>query len=95
MDKIDWLRTSLFALITIIISIGSVVAGYYRTMHLLELKFRDKIEEQFRQISELRIEIEKLKGKDELQQQVIDQLRKHVLDNLPELYKAIENKGKK
>ena len=63
-------------------------------MHLLELKFRDKIEEQLKQIAELRVEIERLKSKDELQQQVIDQLKKHVLDNLPALYKALEDKGK-
>lgn len=95
MEKIDWIRTSLLALITIIVSMGGVVAGYYRTMHLLELKFRDKIEEQLKQITDLKVEIERLKNKDELQQQVIDQLKKHVLDNLPALYKALEDKEKK
>jgi proteasome assembly chaperone (PAC2) family protein len=95
MEKIDWLRTLLLSMVTVMLSIGGVVAGYYRTVHLLELKFRDKIEEQLKQMTDLKVEIEKLKSKDELQQQIIDQLKKHVLDNLPALYKALEEKGKK
>ncbi|MCU0470881.1 MAG: hypothetical protein MUF58_20035 [Arcicella sp.] len=91
MSGIDWLRTLLLILGIII----SGVAVYFRTIHQLEQRFRDKIDEQNRQINDLKIEIVNLKNKDELQQLVIDQFKKQVLDNLPAFYDAINQKDKK
>lgn len=91
MQQIDWLRTAL----VILVSAGGIIAAYFKTIHQLEHKFRDKFEEQLKQVTELKVEIEKLKGRDDMQQQFIDQLKKHVLDNLPAYYQAIENKSKK
>ncbi len=88
MEEINWLRTS----IAILIGLGGIVAAYFRSIHLLEQRLRDKIESQLKEVADLKVEIERLKNKDELQQQVIDQLKKHVLDNLPALYKALEQK---
>jgi cell division protein FtsL len=91
MSGIDWLRTLLLILGIII----SGVAVYFRTIHQLEQRFRDKIDEQNRQINDLKIEVVNLKNKDELQQLVIDQFKKQVLDNLPAFYDAINQKDKK
>ncbi len=91
MKEIDLLRTGLTIL-------GIVVAGittYFTTINKLKETFRDKIEEQNKQLNDLKVEIEKLKSKDDLQQQIIDQLRQHVLNNLPAFYKAIEHKESK
>ena len=68
---------------------------YFRTINQLEHKFRDKIDEQNKQINDLRLEIVNLKSKDDLQQLVIDQFKKQVLDNLPAFYEAISQKDKK
>jgi hypothetical protein len=91
MTGIDLLRTS--GLILGIILSG--VAVYFRTINQLEHRFRDKIDEQNKQINELRLEMVNLKSKDDLQQQVIDQIKKQVLDNLPAFYEAISQKEKK
>jgi hypothetical protein len=91
MTGIDLLRTS--GLILGIILSG--VAVYFRTINQLEHRFRDKIDEQNKQINDLRLEMVNLKSKDDLQQQVIDQIKKQVLDNLPAFYEAINQKEKK
>jgi cell division protein FtsL len=91
MTGIDWLRTLLLVLGIII----SGVAVYFRTIHQLEYRFRDKIDEQNKQINDLKLEMVNLKSKDDLQQQVIDQIKKQVLDNLPAFYEAISQKEKK
>ena len=91
MSGMDWLRTLLLIL-------GFIISGvvvYFRTINQLEHKFRDKIDEQNKQINDLRLEIVNLKSKDDLQQLVIDQFKKQVLDNLPAFYEAISQKDKK
>ncbi len=91
MTGIDLLRTS--GLILGIILSG--VAVYFKTINQLEHRFRDKIDEKNKQINDLRLEMVNLKSKDDLQQQVIDQIKKQVLDNLPAFYEAINQKEKK
>jgi len=53
---------------------------------------RDKHDENTKSLTELRIEIERLKSKDELQQQVIDQFKNQVLEHLPKMFKLLESK---
>ncbi len=91
MTGIDLLRTS--GLILGIILSG--VAVYFKTINQLEHRFRDKIDDQNKQINDLRLEIVTLKSKDDLQQQVIDQIKKQVLDNLPAFYEVLNQKEKK
>ena len=91
MTGIDLLRTA--GLILGIILSG--VAVYFKTINQLEHRFRDKIDNQNKQINDLRLEMVNLKSKDDLQQQVIDQIKKQVLDNLPTFYEAINQKEKK
>ncbi len=86
MKEIDILRT----VIMVLVSVGGIIAAYFKTINKLEHKFRDKIEDQNKHISEIKIELEKLKSKDEIQQQIIDQLKTQVIDNLPNLYKAFQ-----
>lgn len=69
----------------------TAVITFIGTRHKLKELIRDKNEETKEKISDLRIEIEKLKSKDDLQQQVIDQFQKQVLDHLPRLFQIIEN----
>lgn len=91
MKEIDLLRTSL----TILGFVAAAVASYFTTLYKVKEAFRDKIDEQNKQLNDLKVEIEKLKSRDDLQQQVIDQLKQHVLNNLPAFYKAIEQKESK
>ena len=91
MKEIDLLRTGLTIL-------GIVVAGvatYFTTIYKLKETFRDKLDEQNKQINDLKVEIERLKSKDDLQQQFIDQFKQHVLNNLSAFYKALEHKESK
>lgn len=91
MKEIDLLRTGLTIL-------GIVVAGvatYFTTIYKLKEAFRDKLDEQNKQINDLKVEIERLKSKDDLQQQFIDQFKQHVLNNLQAFYKALEHKESK
>lgn len=73
--------------------IGGVVV-YYTALHKLKDYFRDKLEEQNKFINELKIEIEKLKSKDEIQQITIDQLSKYFLSNLADFIEILKNKDK-
>ena len=91
MTGIDLLRTA--GLILGIILSG--VAVYFKTINQLEHRFRDKIDDQNKQINDLRLEMVNLKSKDDLQQQVIDQIKKQVLDNLPAFYEVLNQKEKK
>lgn len=71
--------------------IVSAVVTFLSTRHKIKELIRDKNEETKEKISELKIEIEKLKAKDDLQQQIIEQFQKQVLEHLPKLFQIIEN----
>jgi hypothetical protein len=90
-EELDILRTT----ITVIGVIGAAIATYLINHYKLKEFFRDKIDAQTKEINDLKVEIANLKNKDELQQQIIEQLKKHVLDNLPAFYEAINSKDKK
>ncbi len=50
-----------------------------------------KVKDELRdKTSKLELEIERLKGKDENQQQIIDQFQKQVLDHLPDLFEILK-----
>lgn len=69
----------------------SAVVTFLTTKHRLKELIRDKHEENYKAISDLKLEIERLRGRDELQQQVIEQFKDQVLANLPKMFQLIEN----
>lgn len=90
-EELDVLRTSIAVISAIAAAIGTYLINHYK----LKESIRDKIDAQIKEINDLKVEIANLKNKDELQQQIIEQLKKHVLDNLPAFYEAINSKDKK
>ena len=70
----------------------SAVITFISTRHKLKEHIRDKFDESMKSIVDLKLEIEKLKSKDELQQQIIDQFKNQVLDHLPKLFQLVDDK---
>jgi Na+/glutamate symporter len=75
--------------------IGTGIATFLSTKHKLKEYVRDKIESLKEKIHSQEVEMEKLKGRDENQQQIIDTFQKQVLDHLPALYEIANNNSKK
>jgi len=65
-------------------------------IQLVKEELKDQINKQERmfssEIKRLDLDIQKLKGKDENQQQIIDQFQKQVLDHLPALFEILNSK---
>jgi len=78
------------------IYIGGIVltAGitFVSTRYKLKEYIRDKTEILRDRIHQTEVELEKLHSKDELQQQIIDQFQKQVIDRLPEIYAILKSK---
>ena len=64
-------------------AVAVVIVTFYGIIHTLR-----------KSISNLELEIERLKSRDNLQQQVLDQLDEHVLKKLPEWSDLINKKRK-
>ncbi|WP_339790916.1 hypothetical protein [uncultured Imperialibacter sp.] len=72
------------------------VVTFLTTKHNLSDKIQHAKETLKENIKSLELEIERLKGKDENQQQIIDQFQKQILDHLPDLFEILKDKkGKK
>ena len=70
------------------------VATFLGTKHNLKDFIRDKYDSLQDKLYDQSLEIERLKGKDENQQQIIDTFQKQVLDHLPALFDILGEKGK-
>ena len=69
---------------------------FFGTRFKLFEKIQKNKDELKDKIINLELEIERLKGKDENQQQIIDQFQKQILDHLPDLFEILKDKkGKK
>ena len=76
--------------------LGIIIAGivtFYSTKHGIKEYARDKFDELKDEIHHLKVAHEKLKGKDDLQQQVIDQIGKQINELLPSLLNAVKSKN--
>ncbi|MEM8894697.1 MAG: hypothetical protein AAGC88_08975 [Bacteroidota bacterium] len=82
---------------------GAAVGTFFSTKHGLKNYTRDRFDElntRFsdhvlkvtEHISDLRLENERLKGKLELQDQIVQQFRREVLDHLPKLYQLVDKR---
>ena len=78
--------------IALIISTG--IATFLTTKHKLKEYIRDRIDCLTDKIHTHEVEMERLKGRDENQQQIIDTFQKQVLDHLPALYEIATNAKK-
>lgn len=78
--------------------IGIIVAGlstFLTTKHNLKEYVRDKVDELKDKIHKQEIELEKLKGRDENQQQILKILQTQVLDKIPNVLDNQTNTKKK
>ncbi|MFZ1666751.1 MAG: hypothetical protein WAU08_15195 [Flavobacteriales bacterium] len=72
----------------------SAVVTFLTTKHKLKEFVLEKHDNMKDKVHALELEVERLKGRDDLQQQVIGQLQSQVLDKLPELINsALEKKN--
>lgn len=90
-DKMEFGIKDIIYLGTIVVA---VVGTFLGTRHNLIEYVRDKFDILKDQIQDQKVEIEKLKVKDENQQQIIEQFRKQILDHLPALFEALKQKTK-
>jgi hypothetical protein len=77
--------------------IGIIVAGlstFFTTRHNLKEYVRDKVDELKDKIHKQEIELEKIKGRDENQQQIINLFQTQILDHLPKIYDLINSTKK-
>jgi hypothetical protein len=72
--------------------IVTVTATFFTTKHKLKEYVRDKTDDIKEQISQLKIELNNLKSKDDLQQQVIEQIGKQIDILIPKLLDAVKSK---
>ncbi|MGV7105778.1 hypothetical protein [Flavobacterium sp. U410] len=71
--------------------VGTAIATFLTTKHNLKEYVRDKLEDLKDKLHKQEVEIERLKGRDENQQQIINQFQTQILDHLPKIYEIINN----
>lgn len=75
--------------------VGSTVASYFLSRHRLRDEFNTKIDVLKEKNSAQDLELEKLRSKDDLQGQVIDQIKGQMDLILVQLFEALKEKGGK
>ncbi|OWP83924.1 hypothetical protein BWK59_07935 [Flavobacterium davisii] len=75
------------------IIIGAVVA-FYKMKNEYDKELRKTDKELNNKIHKLEIELEKIKGRDENQQQIINLFQTQILDHLPKIYDLINTTKK-
>ncbi len=72
--------------------IVTAVVTFLSTKHSLKDLIRDKNEELNQKINDMKIDLERLNGKQNLQEQIIQQFQSQVLNHLPDLFSIIKEK---
>lgn len=72
--------------------VTSVLISHFTTRHGLKEYTRDKYDELKDHLSDLKLELSKQKAKDDLQQQVIDQIGQQTKDLIPKLLEILKHK---
>lgn len=83
-----------FGIKDVLYIVGIIVAGlstFYTTKHNLKEYVRDRLDGLKDKLHGQEVEIERLKGRDENQQQIINQFQTYILDHLPKIYEIINN----
>lgn len=82
--------------IQILVAVGlmvfTAIATFFTTKHNLKEYTNQKYSELKDKLHKLELETEKLRGRDENQQQIIDTFQKQVLDHLPVLFDIVNSK---
>jgi predicted PurR-regulated permease PerM len=79
-------------IVYIIVLIASVVGTFIGTKYKLKEFIRDKSDHLTKDIHGLQLEMKDLKHRDELQQQVIDQISKQIDGLIPKLFDSLNQK---
>ncbi len=72
--------------------IVTAVVTFLSTKHSLKDLIRDKNEALTQKINDMKVEMERINGKQNLQQQIIEQFQSQVLTHLPDLFAIIKEK---
>ena len=72
--------------------VASAIISFLGTRHKLKEYVRDKNDVIKEKISDLRVQLTEQKAKDDLQQQVIDQIGKQMDKLIPQLIEALKHK---
>lgn len=72
--------------------VASTMITFFATRHGLKEYIRDKNDELKDQINDLKLSLKEHKAKDDLQQQVIDQIGKQMDELIPKLLNKLEDK---
>jgi len=75
--------------------VASAIVAFLSSRHNMKEYIRDKIEQQKDEINDLKLKHQELKSKDDLQQQVIDQIGKQIDVLIPKLLEAVNSKKTK
>lgn len=78
-------------ILTILGFIIAAVIAFYKIRNDYDKALSKLDKDLSEKISKLEVEIAHLKGKDENQQQIIDQFQIHILNNLPKVSKTVNN----
>jgi mannitol-specific phosphotransferase system IIBC component len=72
--------------------VASAIISFLGTRHKLKEYVRDKNDILKEKLSDLRVQLTEQKAKDDLQQQVIDQIGKQMDNLIPQLIQALNHK---
>ena len=73
--------------------VGTSIATFLTTKHNLKEYVRDKVDELKEKIHRQEIELEKLKTRDENQQQILKMFETNILDKMPKVTEQNNYKG--
>lgn len=72
--------------------VSAAVTTFFVTKHGIKDYMRDKYDSLFREMQEMKLSMKDLEHKDELQQQVIDQISKNIDDVNTKLFDALNKR---
>ena len=72
--------------------VASAIVAFLGSRHNMKEYIRDKTEKLKDEVHDLKLKHQELKSKDDLQQQVIDQIGKQIDTLLPKLMEAVNSK---
>lgn len=75
--------------------VASAIVAFLSSRHKMKEYLRDKTEQLKDEITDLKLKHQELKSKDDLQQQVIDQIGKQIDVLIPKLLEAVNSKKAK
>ena len=81
-------------IVTIVIFIIGTVVAFHKMKNEYDKELRKFDKDLNEKIHKLEIELEKLKGRDENQQQIINLFQTQILDHLPKIYDLINSTKK-